>query len=376
MNPAFSRTTRAIGADRGPALAVVGTGIALVGAWLAWAAVGGITLYESSDQGLVQTEGTVRLRAAATGLVETVEVDLGQRVDAGQVLVRLDAAGPTLSLRAAEAEAAGLREQLARMDSARSSEEAGREAADRARQADLSRARADRIEVEVRVTEARRELAGLESLAARGAAAVSQVERARMELSALQARLAAADNEVGRLSGLLAQGTHAGAAEADHRAETRATLQAALAVAEAEVARQQELLDQRTLRAPVDGVLAELAPLATGQRVEAGALLAVVVPDGSPQVVARFPAENAVGRIRPGQTATVRVAGATGGLLGARQAHVARVGSDPGQDGRVPVVLDLERDAADLHHGLPAAVEVAVERVRPLELLLRTSSPR
>lgn len=376
MNPSFTRTTRAIGSDRGPARAVLVAGLVALVGWVGWFALGGVTLYESSEQAVIQAHGTVRLHASVTGRLAAVDVALGQDVQAGDVLVRFEDTEARLAVEAARAEVRGLEEQLSRVASAETSEEAGREAGDRVRRAELSRARSDRLEVSVRLQDARAELLELENLAARGAAAATEVRSAGMEVRALEARLQAASSEVARLTGLLDQGSFTGEAEADRGAENQATLEAALAVARSELARTEEVLRGHHLVTPVAGRIGELSWLAPGERVESGALIAVVVPDAEPEIVAQFPAESAVGRIQPGQSATVRIPGAVGGALGAREARVDRVGSEPREDGLVTVVLALQEEAAEVRHGLPAEVEVAVERVRPMELVLRSAAPR
>ena len=110
-----------------------------------------------------------------------------------------------------------------------------------------------------------------------------------------------------------------------------------------------------------------------GQHLAAGSLVAVVVPSAEQHVEAGFIPERAVGRIQPGHRATVRIAGAQGGQLGARDAVVTRVGSEPARDGLVPVVLAFEGRTESLAHGLVAKVEVAVESLAPFELVLRAA---
>ena len=87
MNPSFTRTTRALGSDRGPARAVLVAGLVALLGWVAWFALGGVTLYESSDQAVIQARGTVRLHASVTGRLVSVDVRLGQEVQAGDVIV-------------------------------------------------------------------------------------------------------------------------------------------------------------------------------------------------------------------------------------------------------------------------------------------------
>jgi len=90
--------------------------------------------------------------------------------------------------------------------------------------------------------------------------------------------------------------------------------------------------------------------------------------------VAAFPAA-AVGRIRPGQPARVRLEGFTWKQYGALAATVADVGNAPNA-GRIRVELVLAPGRASpipLGHGLPGSAEVEVERVSPAVLALRAA---
>ena len=126
-----------------------------------------------------------------------------------------------------------------------------------------------------------------------------------------------------------------------------------------------------TIRAPIDGRLGDIVSLRPGTVLEAGTRVAVVVPSGEVRSVAFFePA--AVGRVRVGQPARLRLPGFPWTKYGTLQGLVARVGSEQ-QAGVVRVELTVTRDpqsAIPFEHGLPANVEVQVERLSPAALLL------
>ncbi|MCB9742708.1 MAG: HlyD family efflux transporter periplasmic adaptor subunit [Alphaproteobacteria bacterium] len=372
MVPEFSRTTRALAADRGPAGVVVATALLLALAWGAWMWLGEVTLYEASSQARVSAEGVARLRAPVAAEVRAVPVALGDAVEAGAVLLQLDDAEPRLQLAAAQARVVGLEARLEAFDQAREAEAQGREAGDAASGFGLAAAQASLEEARVRATEARSGLSRLASLQAAGAASASEIDAAEAELAAREARVLVLERELGRAAGQRRQQALAGEASVSRETETRSAMEAELAAALAERARAEESLADRTVRAPVAGVVGELASLVPGQRVEAGASVAVVVPDTRPLIEARFTPERAVGRVQPGQSARVRVMGGVGGALGVRSAQVERAGSEPGADGLVAVVLSLDGEA-ELPHGLVAEVEVEVERLSPVELLVRAA---
>ena len=123
------------------------------------------------------------------------------------------------------------------------------------------------------------------------------------------------------------------------------------------------------------GRLGEVAELRIGSVVREGDRLAVVVPRGDLQVVADFLPPSALGRIRPGQPARLRLEGFPWAQYGSLAATVSRVASEV-RNGGVRVELSVDPDGAapiPLQHGLPGAVEVQVERVAPVTLVLRTA---
>ena len=99
-----------------------------------------------------------------------------------------------------------------------------------------------------------------------------------------------------------------------------------------------------------------------------------MVPAGGLRVVADFPPASAVGRIRPGQTAQVRLTGFPSAQYGVLPAVVSRVAAEA-RDGTIRVELAArpgQRSHLPLQHGLPGTVEVEVDRLSPAALVLRT----
>jgi membrane fusion protein (multidrug efflux system) len=132
-------------------------------------------------------------------------------------------------------------------------------------------------------------------------------------------------------------------------------------------------LTLRTIRAPAAGRIAALAPLRAGTVVREGDKLASVIPSGELKVVADFSPPAALGRIRPGQLAQVRLDGFPWVQYGSIQARVASVASEA-RDGSVRVEFDVQPDSSSAiprQHGLTGSVEVEVERTTPAQLVLR-----
>jgi membrane fusion protein (multidrug efflux system) len=132
------------------------------------------------------------------------------------------------------------------------------------------------------------------------------------------------------------------------------------------------------VRAPIDGVLAEVSTLRAGNFVAAGDRICTIVPDGALKVVALFAPSIALGHVRAGQAARVRLEGFPWTQYGSGAAHVATVAGEL-RDGevRVELQLDARQDTAvPFQHGLPAEVDVETERVSPFALILRSVGRR
>jgi membrane fusion protein (multidrug efflux system) len=133
--------------------------------------------------------------------------------------------------------------------------------------------------------------------------------------------------------------------------------------------------ERYVVRAPASGRLGEVAVLRAGSFIRAGDRLGVVVPAGNLIAVAQFSPSSAIGRIRPGQTARLRLDGFPWTQYGTVDATVLRAANEI-RDGAVRVELAIDahsNPSIAVEHGLPGSAEVAVERITPLALLLRTA---
>ncbi len=133
-------------------------------------------------------------------------------------------------------------------------------------------------------------------------------------------------------------------------------------------------IDQRLIRAPVSGTLAEISPLKAGAMVQPGDRICTIVPDGTLKVVALFVPSVALGRVRQGQRARVRLEGFPWTQYGSTPAQVTHVAGEL-RDGRIRVELALSASADSaipFQHGLPAEVDVEVEHASPMDIVLRS----
>lgn len=113
-------------------------------------------------------------------------------------------------------------------------------------------------------------------------------------------------------------------------------------------------VDQHRIRAPVSGRLGDIAPIQVGLVLRAGDTIARVVPEATLRAVAEFPAARAVGRVRAGQPARLRLHGFPWTQWGVLRARVVSVANEA-RDARVRVELSLVPDpsvAIPVQHGL------------------------
>jgi membrane fusion protein (multidrug efflux system) len=141
---------------------------------------------------------------------------------------------------------------------------------------------------------------------------------------------------------------------------------------QATVKRMEHEIGNRRIEAAVSGQVGEVTEQHEGTFVQAGARLGAIIPQGGLRIVAYFPPASALGRIRPGQPALLRLDGFPWGQYGSLAATVTKVAGET-QDGRVRVELQMLRDQAvaiPLQHGLPGTVEIEVRKVSPLMLVV------
>jgi membrane fusion protein (multidrug efflux system) len=379
MASPFPQTARALRADPAAwwgAAALLGATVLALGA--AWAGAGRVPVYVVSDAARLEVDSAARPVAAAVGgRVVRTRLRVGDRVARGDVLVELDAAparlrrdGVARQLAALDAQAAPLREELAASAAAWRDDGAAADAAAEA-------ARAAAAEAEARERSAAEDARLAAALRPSGAVTDAELGRLRDEAAAraAAARRARFDAAAGAGDRRVARSDRLARVAALRR--ELAELARARAAAAGELASLGYAAEEHLVRAPAAGRVSEAARVEPGAVVEAGTRLGVVVPDGRVRAVAFLPAD-ALGRVRAGQAAEVRLDGFAWTEYGALPARVAAVAEEP-EGGRFRVELALDRGvpgaphAAPALHGLPGTVAVAVERVSPAALVLRAA---
>jgi hemolysin D len=370
----FSRTSQLIvnarlGRDAGMIIAVL---VLLVG-WAAWLMLGRISIYTTSQQMKLESEKLpVQIEVPVEGVVAECSLILSREVAEGDILVRLDS--HTFELARDELAAEVKADQVAIDALARQ-----KEAEDKARSAVADLAKRTQSAGYAKNAASRtasayksKETAITDQLHKAELASEVDMIRANGEAASLRAQMfataaqAALDSSNARVS----------VSDRDARI---AALEKTLSDAEALKDVHQARLDaaayevvRRTIRASAAGILADITPCSPGRGVMPGQVLATLLPRSELHVVSFFRPEDAVGRVRQGQGAKLRIDNFPWTQYGTLDGAVDRVGSEP-RDGLVRVELKIvhPNPSIPLVHGLTGLAEIEVEKVSPFRLLLR-----
>lgn len=372
-----------------------------------------------SAQGRVIPSGKSKVvQPLEAGVVRAIHVRDGMSVKAGQVLLELDTTTTGADrdrlqrdLWEAETEAvrleamargqgrlatpAGVPAAVARTQAAvlesRTSEQASRMAT---LEADLARRQADRdaiaanlAQLQVSLPLVRKKHAMREDLAKTGHIAETGLIETQLELINLEKEVAVQQN---RLREAEAGVRYAGQQKAQAEAEFRARAASELAettrkrdAARQELIKAQQRQDLQVLRAPIDGVVQQLAVTTVGGVVTPAQPLMMVVPDHSALEVEAQVANRDIGHLRTGQPAVVKIETFDFTRYGTLEGTVQWVGTDAVVDQRLgpvyPVRIQLkEGRTPHAVNGLPGVaapgmsvtVDVRVDERRMIEYFL------
>jgi multidrug resistance efflux pump len=374
MSDAFARSLRAVTHEpQGLIVASACTGVGLLVAWLAWFVLARVTVYEASESARMEYVRAARpVDVAVAGRVVEEHLTLGAHVRAGAPLLVLDT---SLDERRLSEERARLAALAPERDALVQQIAREREQLTLTQQASLSaieeaRAHDSRAGVELRFARERAErmassdvvLAQIDVLKAK-----AESEQATASAGAASAHLARAlrehDAALSRTLARIAELTR-----------SLAQLDGALAGGHAASAVIEQQIELRTVRAPFDGVLGEVATLRAGSVVREGQRIATILPSDQLHVVASFAPARVAGKLRPGQRARLRLDSypfTQYGSVGLEVKNVAREVRD-GQL-RAELALDGANTSIPLQHGLTGRVEVELEEVAPALLVLRAA---
>ena len=376
MPSSFSRTFRSLEVESEGRSRAVLLGAALVlGAWTAWLTLARLSVYVASDTAQLEVlRATHPVDCPVSGRVIEMNVALDQDVHAGDVLVVLDSEPQRLQLAEAQAKAEGIAPQLAATRETLAAEERAL--------GDLSQQSHSAIDVgkaHVREAQAAAKLASseaerLEGLRARGAASEIEALRARSVADQKSAQLSGLQSDTSRLQ-------HEFHTNRDDRRTRISGLQREVSKLDADLASLQAAIDtirhdidRRSIRASADGKLGEVGTVRLGSVVREGDHIATIVSPGKLRVVAQLPPASALGRVKEGQLARVRLDGFPWTEYGDVTAQVSDVASEVRDNhARVELVILQHSPLVPLQHGMPASVDIEVEKATPVHLILRAA---
>jgi membrane fusion protein (multidrug efflux system) len=376
MPSPFSRTIRSINAESSRLSTIASlASAAILGGWALWFVAARVAIYETSESARLEVDSAAHpIEAAAAGRVIKTSLAIGREVQAGEVLVELESDSQRLQLIEEEARVAAVSAQLAALRDQTVAERQVQTETQAAAPVALDEAKARYDEAVAVARAAAEEHNRLARLRADGLVAELNVIKAKAEADRLQAAADALKLAINRQDKDQRAKQSGQQAVVENLNRDAATLEGEIKTRTAIIERLKHEIERRVIRAPASGKLGETATLQPGQFVREGDKLGAVVPDGKLRAVAEFAPSAAMGRVRAGQRAHLRLDGFAWTEYGQVSGTVSRVASEQ-RSGRVRVELAVNPESAPLipsQHGLPGKVEIEIERVSPAELALRS----
>jgi multidrug resistance efflux pump len=377
MANSFHRVSHSLRADNGIRSSVaLAIAITLAAGWMFWAFTARVARYEISESARLEVDAAAYpVQASVAGRVVASQLVLGKEIHVGDVLVQIESDDERLSLQEERTRLSTLEPQLAALRSQMQSENEGGTDERQVLSLSIEGAQAQYREALVQATAAEQESERAARLRAEGILADADAQRAK---AAAQSKRSAADNlkiAISRLEPELQV--------RDSNRQVRlktilgdvAKLQASEATSSATIRRLEYDIERRSIRAPISGRLGECAILRPGSHISEGEQLGVILPRGKLQIIAEFAPPAALGKVRPGQPALLRLQGFPWAQYGTVSAQVARVAGEI-RDGKVRVELTLSSappSRIPFQHALPGSVEVEIDRISPAALILRSA---
>ncbi len=335
-----------------------------------------LAVHAVSESARVEVERAAHpVEAAAAGRVIALDLTLDRAVEAGDLLVALDAEALRLDLAEKNVRLASIPMQLVAIERQIAAKEASIREHRRAGGAGVAEARAHQRETEAIAVFSEAEAKRSNLLRDDGLVSAVDLARSRSEGLARRAGAEAQSAAVNRLVSELLVAERDIEADIAELARTAEELRAQKGSLEAAIGAVAHQIELRTVRAPIAGQLGEIAPLQVGAVLHEGDRVAVVVPQRELRVAADFAPATAIGRVRAGQRGQLRLDGFPWAQYGSLPLTVTGVGSEL-RSGKVRIELRISGEplpGVPLQHGLPGMVEIEVERVRPFDLVVRAA---
>lgn len=375
MSATFSQTLRSLsGEPRRLSLLGIVLTLTLLAGFCGWFFGAHVLVVETSEAARLEVDRAAHaIDAPVAGKIVSTRLTIGLMVSAGELLVELDAESEKRRLEEATAQLAAIGPELEALRRALVAEEQAIMSDRGATAIALEQARARREESEINQRLALEEASRAGRL--RDGGAISDLDQLRKQSEADRQRAATdvLSLDVGRQQGNQQTRESQARARLEDLRRNVAMLEGRRATTTVTIGMLMGEIGRRTIRAPVAGRVGDAAELRPGAYVREGDKLGAVVPAGEIKVVTEFLPVAALGRIRPGQQARVRLDGYPWIEYGMLRATVTGVGSEV-RAGRIRVELAVSAEPPSglpLEHGLPGSVEVEVEQVTPAALVMR-----
>jgi multidrug resistance efflux pump len=376
MANSFYRVSHSLRVDDGlRSSAGIVIALALAAGWTTWACKARVTRYEISESARLEVDAAAYpVQTSVSGQLAASQLILGKEVHLGDVLAEIESDNERLSLQEERTRLATLEPQLAALRSQMQSQDQGRTDERRVLSLSIDQARAQYREALVQASSAEQESERAGRLQAEGIMAEADAQRAK---AVAQGKRSAAESlkiAISRLEPELEVRDTDRQVGVKESLGDAAKLQASMATSSARIKRLEYEIERRRIRAPISGRLGECANVRPGSHISEGQQLGVILPSGKLQIIAEF-LPSALGKVRPGQHALLRLQGFPWAQYGTVSAQVSRVAGEI-RDGKVRVELAVSSAAPSripFQHGLPGAVEVQLDRISPAALILRSA---
>lgn len=348
----------------------------MLGAWLAWFLLVKVTVYEVSMAARLQVERAAHpVVTLIAGKIMISHMRLGQPVETGDILVKLDVHTERLRLQEEHARLKAIPPQLEALERQIADQEQAAEQGRAAATSATEHARWRHKEALSEAQFARENLRRLVKLDTSGQIAEIETLRARADADTSQLVADALASEIDRQISDASSKDYEKQAALEALRREAANLHGQIELLIATIARLTQNIEEHLIRAPISGEIGEVAPFGVGSFVDIGKILGQIVPSGKLKVVADFVPARVLGRVYPGQSARMRLDGFPWAQYGSIAVKVSRVASEI-RDGRVRVEFlpDSTNDSNQLlRHGLPGTVEIEIELTTPALLVLRAA---
>jgi adhesin transport system membrane fusion protein len=322
--------------------------------FLAWAMIAQVDEVTHGQGKVIPSSKVQLVQAAEPATVRELMVRSGQRVSAGQLLVRLDDTQSASELGQVEAETRSLQDRAARLGAEGGVSSGGiageegallaaRQSALRSRVSALGASaeqrRREAAEAAATISSLSRSLQlaqenvnRLEPLAARNIVPITELASAQREVVDLQGRIAAAREQQGRAFAAVRE-AQSQAAEANFQfrqdaLNERSQVTAKIAVNEQTLRGAQGRLSRTELRSPVEGVVNDVQVTTRGGFVQAGQKIMEVVPLGDKLLVETRVRPSDIAFIKVGDKAVVKVTAYDFSIYGGLEGRVVQVSAD------------------------------------------------